>query len=97
MGNSGLEGTLDRTKLLCQKASQGMESEYNAGWGAERVKVTSSFRKDFLEKVSFELGLEGMVGLLCRNRGKKGAFGLNRERLKELPGGGIIQGTQGEP
>lgn len=71
MGNSGLEGTLDRTKL-CQKASQGMESEDNAGRGAERGKVTSSFRKDFLEKMSFELGLEGMtVGLLCRNRKKK--------------------------
>lgn len=70
MGNSGLEGTLDRTKL-CQKASQGMESEYNAGRGAERGKVTSSFGKDFLEKMSFELGLEGTVGLLCRNNNNK--------------------------
>lgn len=71
MGNSGLEGTLDRTKLLCRKASQGIESESNAGRGAERGKVTSSFGKDFLEKMSFELGLEGTVGLLCRNRKKK--------------------------
>jgi len=42
--------------------------------GSERVKVTSSVRKDFLERVSFELGLEGMVGILYRD----GAFDPNR-------------------
>lgn len=38
--------------------------------GADRVQVTSSFRKDFLERVSFEQGLEGMIGLLYGD-GKK--------------------------
>lgn len=35
--------------------------------GLETVKVTSSCRKDFLQEVSFKLGLERMVGLLHRN------------------------------
>lgn len=68
------------------EASQGGESECHARRGSEKGKVSSRFRKDFLEKVSFDRDLEGKVGLLHRNR-KKGIWPKQNEGKNCLEAG----------